>query len=270
MKQVNLVNIFNLGDGIFIMNYLHQISEYLIENDIHVTYYCNPLYKRQLEEFVVSCKGLVCTEPLDSAPVDAIDTWIQLSFPIFNKYPFNDFLVNHLNRIGKKIQLPKIRTLFYNDSDLDARYERMPDSCRNVDILFINAAPQSDQYEYKKSDWDALAHELVGAGYKLVSTSLIRGVESTIRHSMTVKDIAAIAGYAKYIVGVNSGPVAACLNDKAIRSVQRWFLFDNNMKYKYPTIQMCSSLDEVRLRLLPQKIENAESAAACVPTTCQE
>jgi hypothetical protein len=270
MTQIHLYNKFHLGDGIFMMNYLHQICTHLIENDIHVVYYCNPTYKMQLEEFVLSCEGRVQIAPLADAPANAIDVWMRHSFPHFDRFPYNEFLVNHLNRIAKRLQMPKIRTIFYKDDDLEARYERMAASCRNVDILFINSVPQSNQYNYKKPEWDALAIELGDAGYKLISTSLIRGVESTIRYSMTVKDIAAIAGHAKYIVAVNSGPVAACLNDGAIRNVQRWFLFDKDMKYKYPTMQMCSSLDEVRLALLPRKIENAESAASCAPTTCQE
>lgn len=242
------------------MNYLYQIRAHLIENDITIVYHCDPSYKLQLEEFVIDCEGRVLIQPLAETPVGALDVWMRHSFPYYDRFPYNEFLVNHLNRIARRLQAPKIRTLFYKDPDFEARYERLPDSCKAVDVLFINAVPKSAQYNYKKPEWDVLAAELVAAGYKLVSTSLIRGVPSTIQHSLTVKDIGAIAGRATYIVAVNSGPVAACLNEDAIRHVKRWFIFDKDMAYKYPTMQMCLSLDQVRLGLLPKAAAVAASA----------
>jgi hypothetical protein len=262
MSTIHLFNRFHLGDGIFMMNYLYQIRNHLINNEMTVVYHCEPAYKLQLEEFVAGCEGRIQIAPLAETPADAIDVWMRHSFPHFDRFPFNDFLVKHLNRIARQLHAPKIRTIFYKDTDFAARYERLPDSCREVDILFINAVPKSAQYNYKKPEWDALAHELIDAGYKVVSTSLIRGVPSTIQHSLTVKDIGAVARRAKYIVAVNSGPVAACLNEDAITYVSRWFIFDKDMKYKYPTMQMCLSLDQVRQGLLPKAAPTATGAVA--------
>jgi hypothetical protein len=253
MKQtIHIYNDYHLGDGIFMMNYFHQIDKHLIEHNIHVNYYCNPAYKIQLEEFVISCNGLVKIYSLANKPADAIDVWMKHSFQYFPTFPFNTFLLNHTNRIAKLLDLPAIESFFYTDADLAARYERLPESCKDVDILFINAVPQSGQYRYNKPEWDALAQQLVTAGYKIVSTSLIKGIPSTIQHSLTVKDIAAISTHAKYIIAVNSGPVAPCLNAETIAAVRKWFVFDFTVHYAYPTMKMCNTLADVSAELLPR------------------
>ena len=251
-KIIHIFNEYHLGDGIFMMNYFHQIAKHLIENNIQVYYYCNTAYKIQLEEFVLSCQGHVQICPLKDKPADAIDVWMKHSFAHFQLYPFNNFLLNHTNRIAKLLDLPQIESFFYEDDDLSSRYERLPDSCKDIDVLFVNAVPQSGQYRYNKADWDALADQLQKAGYKIVSTSLIKGIQSTIQHSLTVKDIAAISTRAKYIVGVNSGPIAPCLNAYTIANVKRWFLFDFTVHYKYPAIQMCNTLADVSAALIPK------------------
>lgn len=251
-RTIHIFNEYHLGDGVFMMNYFHQIAQHLIEQNIYVKYYCNTAYKIQLEEFVIRCQGHVQICPLADKPANAIDVWMKHSFPFFPTFPFNDFLYNHTNRIADLLKLPRIDSFFYKDADLAARYYNLPDSCKDVDILFVNAVPQSGQYRYNKPEWDALAIALKNAGYKIISTSLIKGIESTIQHSLTIKDIAAISTHAKYIVGVNSGPIAPCLNAETISNVKKWYLFDTYMQYKYKTIQMCNTLADVIAELIPK------------------
>ncbi len=257
-RMIHIYNEYHLGDGLFMMNYLHQIAQHLIDNNIHITYYCNSAYKIQLEEFVQSCEGHVTIAPLAQKPATAIDVWMKHSFQHFNTYPFNDFLLQHTNRIAKILNLPRISSFYYTDPDLAARYERLPDSCKTVDILFVNAVPQSGQYRYNKAEWDIFAHTLKNAGYKIVSTSFIKGIESTIQHSLTVKDIAAISTHAKYIIGVNSGPIAPCLNAVTMASVKKWFIFDTYVQYKYPSIIMNPTIQQVvdELTAKPLPLEN--------------
>ncbi len=258
-RIIHLYNEWHLGDSIFTMNYLHQISQHLIDNNIHVIYYCNPSYKIQLGEFVASCKGHVVIEPLAHKPAGAIDVWIKHSFTSYNPYPFNDFLLNHTNRIADLLSLPRITSFYYTDPDLAYRYYNLPENCKNVDILFINALPNSGQYRYNKAEWDIFAHKLKDAGYKIVSTSFIKGIESTIQHSLTVKDIGAISTHARYIIAVNSGPIVPCLNATTMEAVRKWFIFDTYMQYKYPTMTMNPTIDAVLRELVPKKMSTSEN-----------
>lgn len=250
-RTIHLYNNWHLGDGVFMMNYLFQIRDFLVENDIKIVYHCKGMYKTQLAEFAPP--SAVRIEALETAPppAGAIDTWMRHSFATCPKYPFNEFLRLHSNRLAGILGFPKISSFFYKDEDLLTRYNQMPDVAKNVDVLLINATPQSFQYNYVKSHWDQLAYDLVAAGYKIITTSIVSpGIECTLKYKYSVKDIAAISTHAKYIVAVNSGPVAGCLNAYTIASVKKWFVFDKDVFYKYPTMQMCSRLDEVYDELL--------------------
>ncbi len=248
-RTIHLYNNWHLGDGVFMMNYLFQVREYLRENAITVVYHCKGMYKTQLAEFA---PPEVSIEPLETVapPVGAVDVWMRHSFATCPLYPFNDFLRLHSNRLAGILGLPPISSFFYKDKDLLTRYENMPDAAKKVDVLFINAVPQSFQYNYVKPHWDQLAHDLVAAGYKVITTSIVPGLECTLKYRLSIKDIAAISTHATYIVAVNSGPVAGCLNEYTIAAVKKWFVFDKDVFYKYPTIQMCRQLDEVYDELL--------------------
>lgn len=248
-KTIHLYNNWHLGDGVFMMNYLFQIRKFLQDNDITIVYHCKGMYKTQLAEFAPPG---VHIESLETAPppVGAVDTWMRYSFATCPLYPFNDFLQLHSNRLANILGLPKISSFFYKDADLLTRYKELHFVAKSVDVLFINAVPQSFQYNYVKSEWDQLAHDLVAAGYKVITTSIIHGIECTLKYRYSIKDIAAISTHAKYIVAVNSGPVAGCLNEYTMAAVKKWFVFDKDVSYKYPTIQMCSRLDEVYEELL--------------------
>ena len=98
MSTIHLFNKFHLGDGIFMMNYLYQIRNYLIENEMTIVYHCEPVYKLQLEEFVAGCEGHVQIAPLAETPAGAIDVWMRHSFSHFNLFPYNDFLVSLIRK----------------------------------------------------------------------------------------------------------------------------------------------------------------------------
>jgi hypothetical protein len=200
-QTIHLYNNWHLGDGIFMMNYLFQVRDYLRENGIEVIYHCKSMYKTQIAEFAPPG---VHVEPLETTPVGAIDTWMRHSFSTCPLHPFNEFLRLHSNRLAGILGLPPISSFFYKDEDLLTRYENMPDEAKNVDVLIINAVPQSYQYNYVKPDWDQLAYDLVAAGYNVITTSIVNGIECTLKYKHSIKDIAAISVNTKKIIAVKN------------------------------------------------------------------
>ncbi len=253
---MQLYNKYHLGDCLLTLIFIYYERTHLLANVTEVTFYCNPMYKSQLEDFVKDWEVHVKFASLDSVPSDAIDTWMGHYRSVLYSRPYDVFLLYYFNKLAEQCKLPSIGALFYDDASLLERYEKLPEAFKEVDVLFINAEPKSGQFTYDQLEWDAFAMQLVTAGYKVVCTTPIQiaaQIPCTMRSGLSVKDIGAISTRAKYIIAVNSGPIIPCLNIFTICNVRDWFVFDTTVSYAWPSIRMCKGIDEVAGKFLARQ-----------------
>jgi hypothetical protein len=60
-------------------------------------------------------------------------------------------------------------------------------------------------------------------------------IPCTICDGLNIQDIGAISMHAKYIIAINSGPVAAIFNKTAAENVKKWIILDKG-PYTFLTI----------------------------------
>jgi hypothetical protein len=101
---------------------------------------------------------------------------------------------------------------------------RFPNKYDNIDILVINAAPQSGQFTYDKDRFHAFCVDL-SKKYKIATTTLVNdSIICTHSDQLSLQDIGAISTHAKYIISVLSGPIVPCFNSITQKAVKKWFI----------------------------------------------
>jgi hypothetical protein len=245
---MHLYNTYHLGDCLLTLIFIYHERAHLLANAKDVTFYCNPLYISQLKDFVEDWNVCVKFMGLDAIPTNAIDTWMGHYRSILYSRPYDVFLLYYFNKLAEKCGLPPITALFYDDAGLLERYKTLPETFKEVDILFINSEPKSGQFTYNQLEWDAFATQLVTCGYKVACTTPIQiapHIPCTISNGLSLKDIGSISTHAKCIIAVNSGPIIPCLNIFTICNVQSWFVFDATVSYAWPSIRMCRGIADI-------------------------
>ena len=253
---INFYNSMHLGDCVFLMIYLYNCKQYIIDNNITINYYINSQYIDQVKEFI--CCPNINILDITKHPQDAIDTWINSSKYKLNHdtmgdliKAFNEFLAKFLSQVGSLVNLPPMLEFSYTDENLLSRYNNFKDIYKNNDILIINSNPQSLQYDYEatKISWINMINKL-SEKYKLVTTNKIENIPCTMDDNLTIKDIAAISTSVKYIIAINVGPLVGCFNTYALNNVNKWYIMDNRVGYSYDNFYMNKSFDEILNDLL--------------------
>ena len=248
---INFLNVYHLGDDVFLMIYLYNCKQYIIDNNITINYYINSQYIDQIKEFI--CCSNINILDIINAPHDAINTWIGSSnYELHHgtmgnlDKAFNEFLAKFLSQVGSVAGLPPMLEFTYTDENLLTRYNGLKDRYKNNEILIINSNPQSFQYDYEanKSDWIAMINKL-SEKYKIVTTNKIENIACTMDDKLTIKDIAAISTSVKYIIAINVGPLVGCFNTYSLNNINKWYIFDNRVGYSYPNIYMNKSFNEI-------------------------
>ncbi len=240
--DIHIFQKFHHGDCMFTCVYLQSIIDFINNSPRKIYFYINRDYIKQMQEFISSPN--IILKPLEEKPDDAYDIWIGHHFNQENKGNFNEVLVLTHNVFAEKFNFPKMKEFTYEDPDLLERYERLNDTCKNVDILIINSEPKSGQYVYNKNEWDALVRRL-HRKYKIVTTLKVDNIPCTRDYDYSLKDIAAISTHAKYMICVNTGPIVACFNAYTLKNVIRIFVFDINNRYSYPNVTHVSNISDL-------------------------
>ena len=250
-------NLYHLGDNIFNMIFFKNIKKYIEQHKIIIYYYCQPQYIQQVSEFNDSNNVII--KEIDKKPQNAIEMWIDneirgLSFTkLHNKNQsigkkrtnYDKFFVCFYNIILDMMNIDIVMKIFYyKDNDLKKRYYNLNKKYRNTEILILNSEPMSGQFNYNKSEWDEhIVH--LSKKYKVITTTKVDGINCTMDHQLSVKDIAAVSAKAKIIIAINSGVVPGLLNKYTLNNVKQVFIFDDRCKFSYKNFQNKENIRDI-------------------------
>jgi len=233
-KEFHFYNAFHYGDNILNLKFFYNISQNLKDAGITIKYYYDPIYIKNSDELQRYLDSVVVSlHPLNEKPETAIELWMGNSNFVNNK-SYNDvnefykvFYEKILSILG--LNSKNINTsLFQKEDYLQGIYSKLDPKFHDLDILVINAEPQSQQIVYNKSKMDEMCIRL-SSKYKIATTSCINdSITCTIKDGLKLQDIGAISTHAKYIIGIHSGPITACFNTDTQKSVKKWIILDKH------------------------------------------
>ena len=240
MTEYHFYNAYHYGDTILNITFLNNVVKYCnrIEKTIIIYYYYNQNYnknKREFEVYLDTCQMVL--RPIEETPVGATHLWIG-QYPKLDGIPYDIFDVyyslyyKNVLRIMRLENHVEIGTSLYQDNpNMLDRYQALPDTYKNVDILILNTPPQSGQTTYDKSSWDEMCYFL-GLKHKIVTAQHVHpDIPCTMRDGLTMYDIGAISTHCKYIIGVHSGPMTACYTSYTKKHVKKWFVFCDTIRH---------------------------------------
>jgi len=226
-------NNFHYGDNILNLKFFFNISEVLKKRGIKIQYYYDDVYnnkKEELERFVNS--DTVTLFPLSAKSGDSVELWMGTdingkSYRVFNTYYFRYYtnIVKLLGLTDENIDT----SLYQQEPYLQDIYNGLDPKYKDLDILIINAMPQSGQFNYDKGKMDEMCSHL-SKKYKVAITTCIddTSIPCTMNDKLMLKDIGAISTHAKYIIAIHSGPLTSCFNKDTKHNVKKWVLFTND------------------------------------------
>jgi hypothetical protein len=233
-KNITFYNSFHYGDNILNLKFFYNISAKLKEKGITITYMYDPGYiknVKELERYVDS--KVVTLKPIPSGgPGDAISLW--MGDPINEVTPMNTSMEVYYDLFYKKIlghlglDPSNIDTSLYQDEPyLEDIYRKLDSKFKDIDILIINAEPQSKQFVYDKKKMDQMCKRLSKTHNIVTTTPVDDSIKCTMRDGLALQDIGAISTRAKYIIAIYSGPITPCYNLLAKNNVKRWIILVN-------------------------------------------
>ncbi len=248
MSIINVCQYYHLGDNIINFIFFYKIKKYIEENNITINYYCHKKYHNNLLDFKCSdninicdielfvflenIKQFDCTVIRDVSINNVIQSVYQLwqateNIPSGQPSP-EDMLCTMFNLFLKNYNIPiTIDKFEYQDNDLIHRYSLLENIYKNIDILIINSAPLSGQYNYDKSEWDNFINRL-SQKYKVAVSEKINNITNeniVCLSDISVKNIAAIALGVKKIIAINTGPSIPLYNTDILDNVDVLYLF---------------------------------------------
>jgi hypothetical protein len=181
---------------------------------------------------------IVVLRPLTEKPPNAIELWMACkiehkflaescdwSSTYLNKDEhYRNFYKNILTRLGLQ-DLPIDTSLYQKEEYLLDIYNNLDPKYKDIDVLILNSPPASDQFKYDRQKMDALANRL-SKKYKAVVIEPVNNITCTRDNGLKLQDIGAISTHAKYIIGMDSGPLTTCFNSYTRDYVKRWIIFD--------------------------------------------
>jgi hypothetical protein len=182
-------------------------------------------------------------EPLTpTLPESAIELWMGNPIEgksaecgdncVFDNY-YREFYTMILSKLG--IDPAGIDVSLYQDEPyLQDIYNKLDPKFKDLDILIINATPQSGQFIHDKKKIDAMSSHLA-KNFKIAVTTPLdedKSVVCTMTDNLKLQDIGAISTHAKHIIAIHSGPITPCFNAATKAHVKKWTIFyDYGVKY---------------------------------------
>jgi hypothetical protein len=112
------------------------------------------------------------------------------------------------------------------------------------DWLVVNSECLSGQLPV----WDEgrLARLALSLPGRVITTHTVTGLPCTLGLAPRLQDIARLAGRCRFVVGINTGPMIACLTRKMLDRVERLVVVDllHGFEYRAGKACWCRNLDE--------------------------
>jgi hypothetical protein len=260
IKEYHFYDRYHYGDNILNLKFFYNISNILIQNNIHIHYYFdkgNSPNSIELERYV-DRKSLTL-HTMDQMPENAIELWMgnKIDETVYNP-DFEKYYDTYYRKILEHIHIDKAvynidTSLFQNEPYLQAIYHNLDERFKDLDIFIINSKGRSGQFAYDKEKLDTMCKRLAEK-YRIATTEPVMDeIPSTIVSKLNIQDIGAITTHAKYIIAVTTGPSTALFNTYTRDSVRKWIFLDNKpIKYdtiKYVNISDSESLDNIEQHL---------------------
>ena len=249
----HIYNKYHLGDHVFNIIFFNKILPHLKKNNMKIEYYMEESYRGQVEEFILD-RDIIQIKRMEQRGLEA---WINnrdivLHYELQTKIGFDTYYVYYYNRLLKLMNIPMILLdLKYEDNELLLRKNRILGGFphfRNLEILIINSEPMSGQYRYNRNDWNQFILYL-SQKYKIITTLKIPNIPCTMDYKLTIKDIASISTYMKYIISINTGPFVGCYNKYTLENVEKIYMFVDNLFYDHPKIETYKDIEDIYLYL---------------------
>jgi len=254
--EINLYNSYHIGDILFNLMILNKFDKY----DYKINLYINSSYIYQIKDFITN--NNINLLDINTKPNKCINIWIgnnklagniydniQLYNNLYDNFYLNFFknIINIFQRFFEKKF--NIDIFFGFEYDIISRQyylslsEIILNQFKDIDILFLNNIPNSNQFNYNKEKLDNIGIYL-SKKYKIVSLYYINdNIPYTLKYDYKLLQISIISTFTKYIIGINSGPAVACFLVNNIKS-KKFYLYDNNVTYTFNNANK-NNIDEI-------------------------
>jgi len=227
-KTFHFYNIFHYGDNILNLKFFYVNKDLLKERGIQIHYYYDNNYTKnikELERYIDS--AVVHLHPLSEKPASAIELWMGKDI---DGLKYNEDFVKYYTAFYKqllgylRLQDLNIDTSLYQPEEyLKEIYAKLDSKYHDLDVLIINAKPNSGQ-PYDKAKMDDLCIKL-SKKYRIATTTPVNSdILCTFNDGLKLQDIGAISTHAKNIVSMFSGPITPCFNSETRNTVKKWFV----------------------------------------------
>lgn len=231
VKEFSFYNWFHYGDHIWNLRLFFNNAALLKSKGIKIKYFYDYNYIKNVDELKRYVDPDVVTLETGSPPDGAIELWIRDDIDGVSRSDLEPFFIKYYGKIIKILGLEghDINTSLYQKEDyLQDIYNKLDDKFKDLDILVINAAPQSAQYGNFDAERFKEACIKLSKKYKIASTSEADpSISCTMRDGLLLQDIGAISTHAKYIIAVQSGPIVPCYNEATKQNVKKIMYFDD-------------------------------------------
>ena len=256
----------HFGDNIFNIYYLNFLKNYLENNNIKINYYLPEQYINEISKFKNS-------NNVNLLPYEKKGLYLGLTNMTFNNNSIITFYNNNILN-NKKIVYDKLYLDFFNeaseklginikmnnflntDESIISEYEMLDDKYKNLDILIINSEAKSFQYiNLYQDNWDEFIINL-NKNFKIATTLKVNNtnINCTMDDNLSLKNISSISTHSKYIIGINTGPMATIFNIYTMNYVKCIYIFDNRVTFSYPKIIECDKLSDIDVNELKNNL----------------
>ena len=227
-KTLHFYNINHYGDSILNLKLFYINKAIIKERGIQIHYYYNSEYiknRSELERYVDP--AVVQLHTLSEKSHDGIE--LSMGNPIGKlrcDSHFEEYIPEFYKQIVGYLGLQDLNidtSLYQPEEYLKDIYAKLDSKYHNLDVLIINAEPQSGQ-PYDKAKMDDLCIKL-SKKYRVATTTPVNSdILCTFNDGLKLQDIGAISTHAKNIVSMFSGPITACFNSETRNTVKKWFV----------------------------------------------
>jgi hypothetical protein len=248
----------HLGDNIFCCIVFCKIKKYIEENNIFINHYCKKEYIDQIDDFKYSQNITILPLEEIKNDVKVFDLWMNCKdYEIYyhnSSDPYEIFLAKFYNNILKLLNIPiEITQFLFDNDDLLEREKEINNKTNNkytnIDFLFINGTPMSEQLDYDVNEWDRII-KLFDQKYNVVTTQKVDGVKCTRDDNLLSKDIGAISTKVKKIIAIDSGVACSLFNIFTINNAEVVYFMSKYNNCTFPNFVNKKNISDVLLLLI--------------------